>query len=53
MIRIGCSGWSYSHWLGRFYPSTLPPSRWLERYAESFDTVEVNATFSGFPNATL
>ncbi len=49
MIRIGCSGWSYSHWLGRFYPSTLPPSRWLERYAECFGTVELNATFYRLP----
>ncbi len=27
------------------YPSGLPASRWLERYAELFDTVEVNTTF--------
>jgi uncharacterized protein YecE (DUF72 family) len=49
MIRIGCSGWSYTHWQGRFYPSTLPASGWLERYAERFDTVEVNATFYRLP----
>jgi uncharacterized protein YecE (DUF72 family) len=49
MIRIGCSGWSYSHWQRRFYPSTLPSSQWLERYAERFDTVEVNATFYRLP----
>ena len=49
MMRIGCSGWSYSHWEGRLYPSTLPASRWLERYTEYFDTVEVNATFYRLP----
>ena len=49
MMRIGCSGWSYAHWQGRLYPSTLPASRWLERYAECFDTVEVNATFYRLP----
>jgi uncharacterized protein YecE (DUF72 family) len=27
------------------YPRELPASRWLERYAELFDTVEVNTTF--------
>jgi uncharacterized protein YecE (DUF72 family) len=27
------------------YPPGLPARRWLERYAELFDTVEVNATF--------
>jgi uncharacterized protein YecE (DUF72 family) len=48
-VRIGCSGWSYSHWKGRLYPAGLPSSRWLERYAEVFDTVEVNATFYRLP----
>jgi uncharacterized protein YecE (DUF72 family) len=44
-VRIGCSGWSYRDWRDDFYPPKLPASRWLERYASSFDTVEVNATF--------
>lgn len=45
MIRIGCSGWSYDDWRERFYPAGLAPARWLEHYAGTFDTVEVNATF--------
>lgn len=45
MIRIGCSGWNYACWRGSFYPTGLPPARWLERYASVFDTVEVNTTF--------
>ena len=49
MIRIGCSGWSYAHWKDRFYPSRLPERRWLEYYAQRFDTVEVNATFYRLP----
>lgn len=44
-VRIGCSGWQYKEWRGRLYPEGLPQRRWLERYAESFDTVEVNSTF--------
>jgi uncharacterized protein YecE (DUF72 family) len=44
-VRIGCSGWSYDDWRGGLYPDGLPKRRWLERYAEVFDTVEVNATF--------
>ena len=44
-VRIGCSGWNYRDWRGRLYPEGLPPRRWLARYAECFDTVEVNATF--------
>ena len=45
MIRIGCSGWNYASWREGFYPKGLPPARWLEHYARSFDTVEVNTTF--------
>ena len=51
MIRIGCSGWSYEHWRGLFYPQSGSTSRWLELYAESFDTVEINATFYRLPSA--
>ena len=48
-VRIGCSGWSYGDWRGGLYPEGLPQRRWLERYAEVFDTVEVNATFYRLP----
>jgi uncharacterized protein YecE (DUF72 family) len=48
-VRIGCSGWSYDDWRGGIYPQGLPSRRWLERYAELFDTVEVNATFYRLP----
>ena len=44
-VRIGCSGWNYDDWRGRLYPEGLGKSRWLARYAEEFDTVEVNSTF--------
>ncbi|MEA2438769.1 MAG: hypothetical protein QOH76_193 [Thermoleophilaceae bacterium] len=45
-VRIGCSGWNYQSWRGgEFYPKGVPPSRWLEHYAQVFDTVEVNSTF--------
>jgi uncharacterized protein YecE (DUF72 family) len=50
VIRIGCSGWNYQHWRnGVFYPRRLPARRWLEYYAEHFDTVEVNSTFYRLP----
>jgi uncharacterized protein YecE (DUF72 family) len=49
MVRVGCSGWSYEHWKGRFYPERAAEPRWLELYAEVFDTVEVNATFYRLP----
>jgi uncharacterized protein YecE (DUF72 family) len=48
-VRIGCSGWNYRDWRGAFYPERLPARRWLEAYAERFDTVEVNTTFYRLP----
>ena len=49
-LRVGCSGWNYKHWRnGVFYPPRLPASKWLQHYAERFDTVEVNATFYRLP----
>jgi uncharacterized protein YecE (DUF72 family) len=47
--RIGCSGWMYDDWRGGFYPAKEPRRRWLELYAERFDTVEVNNTFYRLP----
>ncbi len=47
--RIGCSGWNYADWRGTFYPRGEPQRRWLELYAERFDTVEVNTTFYRLP----
>jgi uncharacterized protein YecE (DUF72 family) len=44
-VRVGCSGWMYDDWRGRLYPEKEPKRRWLELYAERFDTVEVNSTF--------
>ncbi len=44
-IRIGCSGWQYQSWREVLYPKGLAQRNWLRRYAEVFDTVEVNATF--------
>jgi len=44
-VRVGCSGWNYRDWRGRFYPEGLPARAWLEHYATVFDTVEVNTTF--------
>jgi uncharacterized protein YecE (DUF72 family) len=44
-VRVGCSGWMYDSWRGRLYPAGEPKRRWLELYAQHFDTVEVNTTF--------
>jgi uncharacterized protein YecE (DUF72 family) len=50
-VRVGCSGWQYRHWRAGFYPATLPASRWLEHYAQHFDTVEINNSFYRLPEA--
>jgi uncharacterized protein YecE (DUF72 family) len=47
-VWIGCSGWSYRDWKDDLYKG-VPSSGWLRRYAQVFDTVEVNATFYRLP----
>jgi uncharacterized protein YecE (DUF72 family) len=49
-IRVGCSGWNYADWRGVLYPPGCPQRRWLARYAEVFDTVELNTTFYRLPS---
>ena len=50
MILIGTSGYNYPHWWdGVFYPADLPQRKWLEFYAEYFDTVELNVSFYRLP----
>jgi uncharacterized protein YecE (DUF72 family) len=44
-IRVGTSGWQYDDWRDAFYPQGLRTDRWLEHYAATFPTVEVNSTF--------
>jgi len=51
-LRIGTSGWQYKHWRGVFYPQGLSQAKWLERFAEQFDTVEVNSSFYHLPRET-
>ncbi len=46
-ILVGCSGWSYDDWIGRFYPIELAGKKgeWFSYYKEYFNTVEINSTF--------
>ncbi len=48
-IRIGTSAWTFHDWAGPFYPADLPPSRWLEFYANHFPSVEIDSTFYAPP----
>lgn len=45
VLHLGCSGFTYPHWLGNFYPEGLPQRRWLAHYAGVFASVELNVTF--------
>jgi uncharacterized protein YecE (DUF72 family) len=49
-IRVGTSGYSYKHWVGKYYPVGLKSSEWLRYYLRDFDTVELNNTFYALPS---
>jgi uncharacterized protein YecE (DUF72 family) len=53
VLRIGPAGWSYPDWKGKVYPPKIPrgfePLQYLSNY---FDTIEINSTFYGTPDAT-
>lgn len=51
-VFVGASGWQYDSWRGPFYPQSVPQSRWLQHYAATFRTVEVNNTFYRLPKRT-
>ena len=48
-LAIGCSGFSYNHWRGNFYPDHLPQKHWFAHYCSVFATVELNVTFYRLP----
>lgn len=53
MIWIGTSGWQYRDWRGVLYPAGVPQRRWLEHYAQRFDTVELNNAFYRLPTRDM
>lgn len=48
-LIIGCSGFSYDHWRGAFYPDGLPQANWLAHYSSVLASVELNVTFYRLP----
>ncbi len=48
-IIIGTSGFSYSDWIGTFYPSGLSSNEFLKYYSTHFDGVELNYTYYSLP----
>ncbi|MDE1836774.1 MAG: DUF72 domain-containing protein [Euryarchaeota archaeon] len=47
-VLIGCSGWDYPEWVGRFYPARGQVDR-LARYSQVFPVVEVDSSFYNIP----
>jgi uncharacterized protein YecE (DUF72 family) len=52
-IHIGCSGFYYAHWKGKFYPEGLSRKHWFEFYCKHFNTVEINGSFYRFPSEQM
>lgn len=48
-LLIGTSGWTYSDWIGKFYPEDLKDKDRLKFYSTKFSTVEINSTFYHLP----
>jgi uncharacterized protein YecE (DUF72 family) len=48
-VHVGCSGWYYWHWKGKFYPADAPSSQYFTIYKAHFRTVELNAPFYSWP----
>ena len=46
---IGTSGWSYEHWVDRFYPADLKKNEWFPFYTQYYNTVELNMSFYRYP----
>jgi uncharacterized protein YecE (DUF72 family) len=46
---VGTSGWSYKHWLGRFYPDKVHGAQQLPFLAQHFRTVEINYSYYQLP----
>ena len=51
-VRVGCSGWVYQDWKHAIYEGA-PQTEWFDRYAQTFDTVEINATFYRLPTVAI
>ncbi len=44
-VYVGTAGYSYSDWVGRFYPAGTKPDGMLPYYARHFPAVEINSSF--------
>jgi uncharacterized protein YecE (DUF72 family) len=54
-VLVGCSGWSYDDWVGRFYPIDVgkDKGKWFPYYSRYFSTVEINSTYYRVPSEPM
>lgn len=48
-LYLGCAVWSFSGWVGNFYPAKTKAKDFLRLYSQQFNTVEGNTTFYAVP----
>ena len=53
MIRVGTAGYSYTDWIGPFYPAGIKKAEMLEFYSQHFSFVEINTTYYHMPGMRL
>ena len=52
-IVVGTSGYSFSDWVGSFYPMGIKKGDMLREYVKHFTAVEVNSTYYRIPHPTV
>jgi len=52
-VFVGVSGFSYSSWIGRFYPEGLKNDEFLGYYSRHLGGVEINSSFYAAPSAAM
>ena len=50
---VGTSGYSFSDWVGEFYPEWTDSKEMLDRYVEHFEAVELNFSYYRVPTAEM
>jgi uncharacterized protein YecE (DUF72 family) len=52
-VFVGVSGFSYTGWIGRFYPGDLKSEGFLGYYSKHLGSVEINSSFYAAPSAAM
>ena len=52
-IVVGTAGYSYTDWVGPYYPEGTPSSEFLTRYARDFPLTELNFSYYRMPEAHM